>query len=349
MQDIATIAGVHQTTVSLALRNRPVLPEATRRRIQDIALKLGYRPDPVLGALRARRRSAPASGRPDESGSIAAARRGFSIAFLTSSATPDQWKRAPGYVRSRQGLGQRAEEAGYHVEDFWFDRDHMTPRRVTQILRARNVSGIVVVPLPTPAPLDLDWRYFACVSLTFSLLSTQLHTVSNDHWATIRLACSRLHELGYRRIGLAINENSNERVRAIWRGGLLEHNSRQSPHQRIAPYMPASPLLKDDFLTWVHRHHPDVILTIPPHLASVRQWLQAENINVPNDIGIASLDCMAPNDDVSGVYQEPEVIGRTAVDILASLIQRNDLGLPLHPQATFIHGSWVEGQTTRRR
>ncbi|EIQ00612.1 transcriptional regulator [Opitutaceae bacterium TAV1] len=347
MQDIAAMAGVHQTTVSLALRNRPVLPEATRERIREIARQLGYRPDPVLGALRARRRTAPVQGISGATGSVVAARRGFSIAFLTAAATADQWKRAPGYVRSRQGIDQRATETGYHVEEFWFDREHMTPRRATQILRARNVSGIVVVPLPTPAPLDLDWRHFACVSLTFSLLAASMHTVCNHHWETIRLACGRLQALGYRRIGLALNENSNNRVRSIWSGGVLEHNSRQPARQRVPPWMPASALPREGFVAWLRQHRPDVILTIPPHLASVRPWLQAEGLRVPADIGVATLDCMAPDDEVSGVYQEPEVIGRTAVDILAGLIQRNDLGLPGHPQATFIRGSWVDGKTTR--
>ena len=51
MQDVARAAGVHQTTVSLALRNDPRLPAATRERIQAHAKKLGYRPDPMLAAL----------------------------------------------------------------------------------------------------------------------------------------------------------------------------------------------------------------------------------------------------------------------------------------------------------
>src|SRR5690606_18100520 len=51
LSDIAKQAEVHVTTVSLALRNHPRLPERTRKRIQKIAEELGYQPDPVLQAL----------------------------------------------------------------------------------------------------------------------------------------------------------------------------------------------------------------------------------------------------------------------------------------------------------
>ena len=48
---IAAQAGVHVTTVSLALRNSPRLPIATRDRIRKLADELGYAPDPMLQAL----------------------------------------------------------------------------------------------------------------------------------------------------------------------------------------------------------------------------------------------------------------------------------------------------------
>ena len=51
MKDVALKIGVHTTTVSLALRNSPQLPLATRERIQTVARKMGYRQDPMLTAL----------------------------------------------------------------------------------------------------------------------------------------------------------------------------------------------------------------------------------------------------------------------------------------------------------
>ena len=51
LADIAKRADVHVTTVSLAMRNHPRLPEETRKRIQALAEEMGYRPDPMMRAL----------------------------------------------------------------------------------------------------------------------------------------------------------------------------------------------------------------------------------------------------------------------------------------------------------
>ena len=51
MQQIANVAGVSKSAVSLALRNDPRIPESTRFRIQKIAEKMGYRRNPVVDSL----------------------------------------------------------------------------------------------------------------------------------------------------------------------------------------------------------------------------------------------------------------------------------------------------------
>ena len=58
LADIARKAGVHITTVSLALRDSPRLPVATKTRIKTLADEMGYQPDPMLSALTAYRRNA---------------------------------------------------------------------------------------------------------------------------------------------------------------------------------------------------------------------------------------------------------------------------------------------------
>ena len=48
---IAAEAGLSPSTVSLALRNSPKIPAATKQRIRKIAQRLGYRPDGKLTEL----------------------------------------------------------------------------------------------------------------------------------------------------------------------------------------------------------------------------------------------------------------------------------------------------------
>lgn len=55
IKDIARIAGVHHTTVSLALRNSLALKKETKDKIQAIAIELGYRANLLAQGFRNRR------------------------------------------------------------------------------------------------------------------------------------------------------------------------------------------------------------------------------------------------------------------------------------------------------
>jgi len=57
IRDIAEKLRMHHTTVSLALRDSPLLKKATREKIQAAVEEFGYRPDPMLAALTAYRQS----------------------------------------------------------------------------------------------------------------------------------------------------------------------------------------------------------------------------------------------------------------------------------------------------
>lgn len=61
---IAAEAGVSRAAVSMALRNHPRIPQPTRERIQSIANKLGWKPNPLLAeAMNAIRAGQPSEGR----------------------------------------------------------------------------------------------------------------------------------------------------------------------------------------------------------------------------------------------------------------------------------------------
>src|SRR3954467_7024054 len=78
---IAKKAGVHVTTVSLALRNHPRLPETTRQRIHALATQMGYRPDPMLRALVSYR------------GKVMERRNTPTLAYVTNWTTRWGWKK----------------------------------------------------------------------------------------------------------------------------------------------------------------------------------------------------------------------------------------------------------------
>ena len=101
LADIAAKAAVHVTTVSLALRNHPRLPEATRQRIQALAEELGYRPDPMLRALVAYR------------GRAMDRRNTPTLAYVTNWATRWGWKKVTAHPsRPRSWMVPRHRRRG---------------------------------------------------------------------------------------------------------------------------------------------------------------------------------------------------------------------------------------------
>ena len=85
--DIAKEAGVHVTTVSLALKCHPRIPGETQERVRRIADELGYRPDPMLSSLvayRTHKRPAAFHG---------------TLAWLVSSAEGFNWQEVPHFLK----------------------------------------------------------------------------------------------------------------------------------------------------------------------------------------------------------------------------------------------------------
>ncbi len=123
MADVARKAGVHQATVSRALRNDRRIPEETRQRIREAAEALNYRPNPLVSALIAERKK----GVPSGYGSI--------LAFLTAGRTSDEWRRtSPQYALLHDAIARHAYHRGYTLEDFWLTAPGMSPARFRQIL-----------------------------------------------------------------------------------------------------------------------------------------------------------------------------------------------------------------------
>src|SRR4051812_17574522 len=100
-RDVARRAGVHQTTVSLVLRNHPSVPAETRDRVLAAVKQLGYKRHPFLAALMSSRmRLTSGPGNPI-------------LAFFTDFDSPDRWKESPTAVEMFEGARARAQELGF--------------------------------------------------------------------------------------------------------------------------------------------------------------------------------------------------------------------------------------------
>lgn len=132
MADVAKRAGVHVTTVSLAMRNHPRLPESTRRRIRELADRMNYRPDPLLRALVSYR------------GNVIERRNIPTLAYVTNWKTRWGWKNATGHPDFYSGATKMAERLGYKIEHFWKQEPGFTEGRLSRMLFSRGINGIII-------------------------------------------------------------------------------------------------------------------------------------------------------------------------------------------------------------
>lgn len=332
IRDIAARAGVHFSSVSLALRNSPKIRTALREKIQAVARELGYVPDPVLNALNVYRQSR----RP--------ARFQSTIAWINNWPVKDELRRIRSFADYFHGATERARQLGYRIEDFWMHAPGMTPAAATSILRARGVRGLLVAPQPfAHTRLDLDFSEFSALAFGYSLQPARLHVVTNHQFQSVVLAAHELQSLSYRRIGLCVKEDWDEKVNNHYLGGLLFAQHRMPARHRVPPLL-SRESDRESFVAWFERHRPDAVIAID---RAVRSWVESLGLQVPHDVGVANLNASPGDPWLAGVYQNDRLIGATAVDVLAGMISRNERGVPATPIRTLVEGVWQGGGSIR--
>ncbi|HEY9248600.1 MAG TPA: LacI family DNA-binding transcriptional regulator [Rariglobus sp.] len=332
IRDIAAKAGVHFTTVGLALRDSPRLSKETRKSIQKIATKMGYAPDPMLSALNAYRRT---RRRPIYQATLAWINNWPDRGFLGSN---DDFR------DYHDGICARAAELGYGVEEFWMRGKELSFPKLGRILKARNIQGLIFAPQPDAHTVidDFDFREFSSVSLSYSLRQPALHVVTNHHFRSMLLMMENLDRLGYRRVGLGVHKSWNEKVGHGWFGGVLVAKQLISSGMEI---LPVRLFDHQDVRSWIEDDRPDVIVS---HKQLYEQLL-ALKVRMPRDVGFANLSVPGGTDDVSGVSQNSLLIGRKAVDVLVDMLHRGERGVPEMPLHLMVDGVWVPGRTLCRQ
>lgn len=326
---IALQAGVSRAAVSMALRNHPRIPVATRQRIQSIAEKLGWRPNPLLAeAMSAIRAGQPPAER-------------VTLAYITAHPKRDGWRRVPFFRRCHEGASARAAAAGYQLEHFWLGDADGHAARLGDILYARGIVGLLIAPLPEPRPLDLQWSRFAAATVAYTLTEPRLNRAADNHCASARVAVARLHAAGRQRIGLALSSSYERRVHGLWSAGYLWQTHELGIEDPTLLHRPAE-LSEGTFLAWVRRHRPDAIVGTDVRLLG---WLRGAGYSLPGDVAFASLDLADADGTVAGVYQDAAGIGACAVDLLAGQLLRHERGVPEKPRTLIVDGRWCDGAT----
>ncbi len=333
LRDLAARLGVSHTTVSLALRNSPRLTPAMRQRVQREAQRAGYHVDPAVAALMARLRTIRTESVRE------------TLGFVTAWATRDGWREAPNHARFFAGVERRAREAGFALDKFWLKEPGMTSQRMSRILRARGIRGLILCSLPhVGGRLALDWKHFACVTKGLTVQHPPVHRVVSSHYEDMHLVLQELNRRRYRRVGLVLGEALSVRVDRAWLASFLLHQQDVDEGDRVPPLIARTPAAEDDFVRWHELHRPDVILFSDQ---PVRTWLERRQVSVPREVGLVHLDWSPELAPLAGLDSNPELLGEAAVDLLVGQLQANELGIPKHEKIIAVRGQWVAGASVR--
>ncbi|MDQ8205536.1 LacI family DNA-binding transcriptional regulator [Pelagicoccus sp. SDUM812003] len=338
LADVAKEYGCHPTTVSMALRNHPRLPQKTIEKIQALAEKMGYRPDPALGALVAYRRNATAS------------RKASPLAYVTHWNTRFGWKDVDAHRQFYEGASERAESLGYKLDHFWLGDPNLSIQRIGEILVNRGIRGVVIAShMPTiDNELDWDWTKFSAVKIDFFPSSLAVHTISNDQRSIMRLAMRKAIDAGYRKIGCIMPRWWDDYVNQAWSSGFLSGQLALREEERIPMLFfekgPENNRRIDarHLKQWMDQWRPEVIVS---HSLFVEQALRELDVRLPEDVAYIDVYPERKDGEIAGVVHNCHRVGEMAVEILAGQLQQNQFGLPAYPTSTMVEGTWVDGRS----
>lgn len=337
MVEVAKQAGVHQSTVSRALKNDYRLSSATRDHIQAIARKLGYKPNPLVSALIAERHKNRASG------------YGSVIAFLTAHPTRYSWRnRSSRSRRSYQALETHFAERGYSFEEFCLGEPGMTPQRMRKILLYRGIRGIVVCPIPAEmnSTLDFDFSQFAAVAMDTTLKHPKLDRVSMDYTQITKQTLLRLISSGFQRVGYATTIEMDDHIDSLPLGVFLAEQKKH-PDLLLDPLFFHYEQDRTKILEYVKQHKPEVLVIASRYeLQQIRGWLESASYQVPRDISLVCLDCYPDSEsDESGMTQDIDSQGAAVAEFLAGRVEHGIFGVPIQPRSILVGGLWKAGKT----
>ena len=182
IKDIARVARVSPTAVSMALNDRPRISPQTRKRILRIAKELNYQPNFVARSL--------------------VMKRSHTLGVIITTILN------PFYPELAKGIEDKALELGYNIILCSTNYDLKLEKYYINILRSKGVDGIIFSSVEMDDPniksLIEDRFPFILVNRRIHnrLLDRKVDYIVLDNVSGGYMAMEHLYKLGHRRIGI---------------------------------------------------------------------------------------------------------------------------------------------------
>jgi DNA-binding LacI/PurR family transcriptional regulator len=200
LMDVARRAGVSKSTVSNVIRGASLVAESTRARVERAISDVGYHPNAIARALKARTSTAI----------------GIVVPDLTNLF----------YAELAVGVERAASALGYAVLTAHTECSPVTEDEAARALIERRVDGVIIggISLGSPLPKVLLDREIPVVLASLGEPEDpRLGVIDHDDEAAMEAIVEHLYALGHRRIAFVshqLREHSGERRRLGVAGAL---------------------------------------------------------------------------------------------------------------------------------
>lgn len=309
IKDIARKLGVSATTVSNALNDKPGVGKNARKKIQNLAKKMGYQPNYFAKGL--------------------VSRQSYAIGLVITNIAD------PFYPELALGIQEKATESGYTMMLFNTEHSLETERKTIEMLKAKGVDGIILSTVHQDDPNislleELEIPFVLVNRLILNpMKATQIDSVSLDNYGGSFKAAVHLCRMGHTKIAIIAGDlNSSTAImrtkgaedafkkydielRKEWliEGGYSKDNAYLAAQELLArPDRPTAILAQDDNMALGVREAAfEAGLKIPEDLALIGF----------NDIDISALTGI----ELTTVTQNQHSMGITCAELLINKLQ----------------------------
>ena len=289
---------------------------------------MGYRPNPQVAALMTHIRQARG------------VYESVPLAFVWVHATRTESAADTFAQETLAGARERAIRFGYRLEEFWLRDRGMTPARLSRILGARGVEGVVFSPVWDVDCVSLpgwEWDRFAHAAIGYAPWKPEVPRAAQHAYAAMQLMLERLQARGFRRPGFIAEEAFEARTQHTSSAAFLMHHPaglKEGTTLRLEASW--SQLAKVD--PWYRRARFDVLIINGAAMAKDI----TRRCKLPPSVPLAILDWHERDGFPMGVALSNGQIASMGVDLVVNQLMRNERGLPSNPPLILHRGQWAE-------
>ena len=336
IKEVASAAGVSTQTISRVINERPDVSPETRKRVQEVIKRLGYRPSALARSL--------------------IRQRSYTLGVVTAGL------RYIGPSQALSGIAAAAEEAGYSLllkELSHFDENDIEP--IFQALLSRHVDGIIwAVPeigenhcWVKELALDLD------VPLVYLTMEPQkdISVVAIDNYLGGQMAMSHLLGQGYRKIGHISGPmdwwEARQRM-AAWKDALNDAGlEARDTYWVEGNWSSASGAQAIEKLFDQYADMDSIFVANDQMALSVIQFASQKGLRIPEDIGVVGFDNIPESayfwPPLTTIQQNQYEIAQVAVGEIIKIIESAWQELePTAPKSIMLEPTLIVRQSSLR-